>query len=262
MDDTPVRGIFNNLIYTKEVTSLVSWTNKRPVDKYGEKIYGLMNLHNSLDFSTNGYKSNVYDDVETIYRIYDKWILFVSLIQTGSTVLFEEGEYQAAEFLNHFLMNNGVTYEYDATSIYTHNIRKMLHTNLYYLKEECIDVLNEGETRYIATSYNANFPASNILDKDNSIKQFLSAVLNINSFLAVNDCHAVFVAQCSYDGEKYTVIYEYYILDFYDWDSKVVEELYALNVYGVSQSFVSVGKLTGVATFEKDSKIYNSDYMF
>ena len=55
---------------------------------------------------------------------------------------------------------------------------------------------------------------------------------------------------------------EYYILDFYDWDSKIIEELYALNVYGVSQSFVSIGKITGVATFKKDSKIVNSVVMF
>lgn len=46
-------------------------------------------------------------------------------------------------------------------------------------------------------------------------------------------------------------------MDFYDWDSKIIEELYALNVYGVAQSFTSVGKISGIATFERDSAIQN-----
>ncbi len=262
LDYMPYSSDFEDLVYNDEVTSLVSWTNKRPVNQYGEKIYGLINLHNSLDFSTSGYKSNNYDDIETIYKIYDKWILYASLIQAGGAIFCKDYEYQAAELLNHFLMNNGETYEYDGTAIYTYEIKRMLLINLYYLKDECIDILEAGEIRYIATEPNAGLPASSILDKEYFHEQVLSAVINVKSFLAVNDCNAVFVAQCSYDGENYVIMYEYYILDFYDWDSKIIEELYALNVYGVSQSFVSIGKITGVATFKKDSKIVNSVVMF
>ena len=74
------------------------------------------------------------------------------------------------------------------------------------------------------------------------------------AFVSVNSCKAAFEADCNFDGTEYTVHFKYYLLDYYDWDPYKQEALYYLNVYGLANTFYSVGELEGYATFTTDPK--------
>ena len=253
MDYMPECDDFNDLLYNNMVTNRVSWTMQYPVDRNGEYIYGITNLHNSLDYSSDGDGVNSYSDIKTLQQHYNKWIIFIAMIRTDTGDFLNPYEYLPAELLAHFLTGDGSVYEYDTNAILTVDINKMLLENLYYLKDECIKSLKKGDEVYIATSPSPSLPCSSIMSKEHWVGQTVSAVVSLKSFLAVNDGYAVYVAKCTYDGQRYDIYYNYYIYDYYDWDSKVIEDLYALNVYGICESYISIGKIEGHATFEDPS---------
>lgn len=251
IDYMPGCDEFNDLLYNDMVISRVSWTMQYPTDRNGQNIYGVTNLHNSLDYSIEGDGVNPYSSIQELRQRYNKWIIFISMIYTDTEVVISPFNYLPAELLHHFLIGDGKIYEYNANTILTKDINKMLLINLYYLKDECIKTMNSGDELYIATSPSSCLPCSGIMSKQSLVEQSFSAAISLESFLAVNDGYAVYVAKCTYDGERYNIFYKYYILDYYDWDSKVIEDLYALNVYGVCESYITIGKIEGYATFEK-----------
>lgn len=252
LDYMPYSNTLNNMINKDEVKIKLKWTNDYPIDRNGQPIYGLANLHNSLDFSLPGETPvSSYDNIETIYRVYNEWLTRIFLLKGSS--LCGKG-YVPLELLEHYINNSGLNYNYKANVIWGKDLNYNLLINLYYLKQECINVMRKDDVVYIATSPDANFYALNVLGADN---QLANAILNLNSLLAVNSGHATMVAECHYDGEQYTLYYRYYILDYYDWHPNVMQDLYSLNVYGLSNSFLSTGRIEGQATFTADSEIDN-----
>lgn len=253
LDYMPECNKLNNMIYNDLVEDKQPWSKSEPLDRNGNRIYGLINLHNSLDFSLAGEEPiSEYDDIDTLYSIYNQWIFLVFLIKDGG-ISFAEG-YAPADLLEHYLSNTGTTYNYNAYSIYGNDMYSYLRYNLYSLKAECVNVLESGEKRYIASSPDADFTGLNVTQGTGD-EQIINAFLNLNSFLAANVAKAVMVAECEFDGEEYTVYYKYYIVDYYDWDPAVMPDLYTLNIYGLANGYVSIGKIEGTVTFTAESEI-------
>ncbi len=256
LDYMPTYDVLYNRMYIDEVTAQDVGTLENPLDRNNHPIYGLVNLHNSVDFSIAGQTPrNEYDDIEYLYSKYNQWLCIVFLVKSVESTYFIENV--AAVFLDHFLLNSGITYEYEGNWLHSHMVNYALLANLYYVKPMCLEMLEPGETIYIATAPTVAWGcASN--PKGDGINTLPEKLLNYNAYLGVNDGDAVITAKCSYDGNAYSIEYNYYILDFYDWKFENHPNLYSLNLYGISNAFLSIGKISGYATFtDANSEILN-----
>lgn len=250
MDYMPYSDALNKQINSEQVVFTDEDTGEvfYPIDRNGQYIYGGANVHNSLDFSLPGETPvSEYDDIETLYEKYNQWLFIIYMLKYNAVLSKPVKPNIPTDLLEHFISNKGTEYRYDGTLIEGNNLRKCLLETMYQLKEECIAVLEEGEQRYIATSPYFDMAAI-------SINGGWDKITNPNAYLAVNSCKAAFVADCKFDGTTYTIHFKYYILDYYDWDPYKQRGLYELNVYGLANSFYSVGALEGYATFTTEPK--------
>lgn len=254
LDYMPECRALNDVVYYDPVVCYrIPWDGDNyPLDRNGQGICGLANLHNSLDFKTIDDNTNqTFSDIGFTYKAYNKWLIYL-------TLLYQNELY--AKLLEHYMENNSEDYNYSGSEyimigdINNNGYINLLY-NLYQLKQECVNVLNDGETKYIATAPDSEFFALDVLNGYSNMNQKLYIGLNYEAFLAVDSANAVFVGECSYNGDRYIIDFNYYILDYYDFDPQLLEELYAFNVYGLANTFWTIGKITGRAMFTKESDI-------
>lgn len=236
MDYMPECKKLDDDIYNNLVTGETAGTTADPVDREGLPIHGLSNLHSSLDMPTNDYE---------ILKSYTTWLM---LINTADRAVDES--ILPLELLKHFFENSGTAYYYDGKKVYSSSVKLTSLYNFYDFKDECVKAMEPGEIRYLATSPSNDWSGSSDLSGD-----ILGIVRNPIAFASVNSSRAAMVAECSYDGDLYTLKFKYYILDYYDWDYSKQPELYDFNVYGLCDTYRTEGVITGYATFTKDSEI-------
>ena len=246
LDYMPYVKVLNDQIYNEQVMFSKDNTYFYPTDRNGEYIFGCANMHNSLDFSLPGQTPvSKYDDIEKLYNKYNDWLFRIYIFKYSGVYSSHYPFIKApVDLLEHFISNTGTEYHYDGMLICGDNVEYCLHETMYQLREECYAVLENGEQRYIATSPEFDMAGASI-DKGNILTNF-------NAFASVNSCKVAFVADCKFDGTEYTIHFKYYILDYYDWDPFKQRALYDLNVYGLANSFYSVGELEGYAIFTTD----------
>ncbi len=240
LDYMPVCGALNDAIYNNQVTDVIAGTPENPVNRDGEFIYGLANLHDSLDMPQN---------VNDVLEPYTTWLMSIYAADIGINIPI-----LPLELMKHYFYNDGTTYNYDGTDVYSSSVKLTSLYNFYDIKDECVNVLKPGEVRYIATSSSNKWQGAYIGESDLS-SELINIIRNPIAFSSVNSAHAAMVAECSYDGNLYTLKFKYYILDYYDWNYSEHPNLYNFNIYGLCNTYQSIGKITGYATFTKDSEI-------
>ena len=248
LDYMPYSNRLNNQINVLQVVFIDEKEQQvfYPTDRDGQYIYGGINMHNSLDFSLPGETPvSEYDNIEKLYGKYNEWLFKLYVFKDSGIFIVYPFLKVPIDLLEHFISNTGTEYHYNGQLIYGGGIEEYLYHNLYQLKFECFAVLQEGEQRYIATSPVGNFTGIDLDDDGEKVS-------NLKAFISANSCKAAFVADCKFDGTKYTIHFKYYLLDYYDWDPFKQPALYNLNVYGLANSFYSVGVLEGDATFTTD----------
>ncbi len=248
MDYMPYSNILNNQIYYEQVVFTKADGKEvfYPIDREDQYIYGGINIHNSLDFSLPGETPvSEYDNIEKLYKKYNDWLFRIYVFKYSGMISGYPLISVPVDLLEHFISNKGTDYVYDGTEIKCDNLKINILHNLYQLKAQCFTILEEGESRHIATSPDADVAALNIED-------IMMAIQNFNAHTAVNSGRAALVAECEFDGKVYKIHFKYYILDYYDWDPFKQLALYNLNVYGLANTFYSVGVLEGDATFTTD----------
>lgn len=76
--------------------------------------------------------------------------------------------------------------------------------------------------------------------------------LNRRTFLAFNATDAVVYAKCSCVAGEYVVEYDYYIWDYYDFSPRLMEDVYALSVFGYADTYMVIGDTQGILRWDKD----------
>lgn len=207
------------------------------VDKKGNPIYGLANLHNS---------AIAPDDFNPV-AIGWKYLPLASFADLASLT--------SGELLIHFFNGNGEDYYYDASSLLLNKkVRENFSANVQEIASASEKYLRDGEKIIISNSQDNALPGcQSFLDRDGDIEQFLHIVGNANTFATVNSADAGIVCEVTRDGNHYCMNYKYYIIDY---DKNVLPELYDLNRYGYANNFVGYGKISGEVEWDAGESIY------
>ena len=236
-----------------------------PLDRDGNQIEGLINLHDSLDelplttIPDNNikyqtipylvYKESLWKEALKVYYVSRKGIEYsIDPYKINATIKSEEIGDLSGNMFGYYLCNIGGTYTFDAKQIlfepngYFHYIQLMNR-----MKKQCEEKLLPGETCFIATSpYYSNY-ATRVIDDANERHdlepvQLAEMSLSFDTLSALNSSYAGIYAECSYDGEEYKMEMDYYIWDWYDFSPDLLPSLYSLNTFDYAQSFEVIGK--------------------
>ncbi len=152
------------------------------------------------------------------------------------------------DLLVNYFDGNGETYVYDASSLLINeNVRENYENNISSVIASCEGNIPDGETVIVATS-----PSVNMTGCD-GFNGFFDMAIHANACASINIAEAGVVCEITREGDHYTMNYNYYIIDYYDFDDNP-EDLYDLNSYGIAQSFLGYGKISG--TIEWDAGDY------
>ena len=236
-----------------------------PLDRDGNQIEGLINLHDSLDelplttIPDNNikyqtipylvYKERLWKEALKVYYVSRMGIEYsIDPYKINATIKSEEIGDLSGNMFGYYLCNIGGTYTFDAKQIlfepngYFHYIHLMNR-----MKKQCEEKLLPGETCFIATSpYYSNY-ATRVIDDANERHdlepvQLAEMSLSFDTLSALNSSYAGIYAECSYDGEEYKMEMDYYIWDWYDFSPDLLPSLYSLNTFDYAQSFEVIGK--------------------
>ncbi len=116
-------------------------------------------------------------------------------------------------------------------------------------------VLNEyNQEVYIATSPSAEWQGCDYVDyveDGNKIKNFATVITNVEAFGTFNNAKAGGTFCCTYnpETEEYTIDYNYYLIDYYDYEN--LYELYEQDLLGMAKSYELYGYCNGQYTWKK-----------
>ena len=233
----------NNKIYSKmyiDIPDPVNETRFQPIDSNGDVICGIENLHASIDLYGDYLMERLGYTKDQIIDSFVKWGVISSLSGSLYSSQLDIG-ILAGGLLDHFMNNTGENLLYN-TNVLCEDYVFYRDINLKSILSECAQRLQEGETIILASSPFYDFTGLNVLDRYNTPgKQFTYILNNLNEFASINAAQATFVVECSLKDGIYTFSAKYYILDYYDFDSIIVPELYNLDSVGLSNNFLSIG---------------------
>lgn len=219
---------YSKSFYDKVHNDLVYEDGAPALDRFGEQIYGLENLHDTLD------GSKWYENVKhSILAGVGIWIAGVPPIP-GQEPLASD----AANFLARYVSNVGGINTYNAENILSNSVAlENFGDNMAELITACESYMKENQTVYIANSrYNAmcGYPSL-------TAEGGWTLIKNAPVILAINSCDAGIVAKVTKKGDEYTLDYTYFLIDYYDFDKELLEEYYLMNRYGEWQNFINYG---------------------
>ena len=277
----PYDNNLNQRINFDRVTAVTPWDHEYPVDRNGDPVYGLNSLHDSLDYiddymppelSPGGYKEICidysipveYEQFRKSYldNAYDNWKFTCAAYNISTAVPNPEIRRNRlpGELLDRFLSNDGSTFYYDADMLmggaYPLEKSALFKKDelVNRLKTQCIKNMNPGETKYIALSPDESSDATDIhWTGKPPISDYTAIALNPRTFIAINQADSTIYAECRCDERGVIYIsYDYYILDYYDWDPSIEENLYSFNTFNYACSFLDVGKMHEDSFTEKE----------
>ena len=155
------------------------------------------------------------------------------------------GKLQSGNLLRHYINGNGELYNIPISGMITtsKNVQDHFVNNVYRMLKACKRSVKSGYTQRIVTAYSPktgeNFPFSNITS---SVKTVLT---EFDLFAGINDAEAGIICECTKVGGRYKVELRYYLLDYYDFDRRISDEiggvspsqLYRLNQVGMARNF-------------------------
>ena len=230
MNHIPISDKMRKRLYKKDTGE---------VDKYGNKIRGYANLNNSKDRP------------EMAYVPFGQGLIFVS---AASFLQF----LTSGELLLNYFTGDGSDYHYDANQLIRNDrVKDNFVKNINATAKACEACVKDNEKIIIANSGNA--PLSGC--QDFAVNDgFFEQVANANTFLAINEAEAGIVCEVSREGNHYSMTYNYYIIDYYDFDEEKKESLYNLNRYGYASNYLGLGKVSGTVEWEAGEEInYEED---
>ena len=118
--------------------------------------------------------------------------------------------------------------------------------------------LADGET--ITLSVTGLCGCESFIASGNYLEDLANAGLHANTFTSINAADASIVCEVTRNGDQYTMNYNYYIVDYYDWDKNIMEDLYNLNAYGYANNFLGIGETSGEMTWDAGSGDYNINF--
>ncbi|MCR4937851.1 MAG: hypothetical protein K5987_06835 [Lachnospiraceae bacterium] len=273
LDYTPECEMLDRKMYIDEVLTPDPGESESPVDKQGNKIYGLEGLYNTKDY--DDYLDAIAPELCADLIIVLGWwgwdrLLAIenvapsptAKIMTHLTMALGNDAVVPTIFLANYLSASGTSIEYNSrTFIFNsdYNYNKLI--NFYQLKAFLVNNLEDGETAFIATSPDAVFTGRNTehrFDGDNT-KKIAYIISNFCAFASIEYGHAVFVAECTKSNEVYRLKYKYNVLDYYDFSPEAVPGLYKLNRYGCAKNYLTTGYDEGSASFTVDGEITFTD---
>lgn len=197
-------------------------------DRLGNQIYGLENLHDTLDgakwYSTVG--NNMLASIE----------IFIGAVPPIPGM--ESFAPDASNFLVRYVSNVGGINRYYASNILSNSVAlENFGNNMTELIMACESYMKGNQTIYIANSrYNVMCGYPNLVAEGG-----MTAVINAPVIAAINSCDAGIVAKVTKKGDEYTLDYTYYLIDYYDFDKKLLRNFYLMNRYGKWQNFTNYG---------------------
>lgn len=160
----------------------------------------------------------------------------------------------AGDFMTHFYFGGGEDYYYDAAPLLQNpTVNSYFNENINSVAMSCVGNIEDGETVIIANSRDNPFTGCHSFLDGNGVMQYIEPVANANTFASINSAQAGVVCEVTRDGDQYTMTYNYYIIDYYDYDPAVLEVMYNMNTYGYAENFMGYGKISGVATWTAGS---------
>ena len=240
--------LVDNMDYIPENQNLYDRLYTSPTEEYdesGNPINGLSNLHNS---------DTAPDDFHALLTALN-YIPFALLAQGAGLT--------AGDLLLHFFWGNGNDYHYDATSLLLNQrVRKNFQDNVQDIATASESYIKDGETIIISNSKNNTLPGcQTFLDKDEDDEQIAHVLANANTFATINSADAGIVCKITRNGNHYTMKYNYYIIDYYDFDKDVLRELYDMNKYGEAANFMGYGKITGRVEWDAGKPINDLQFL-
>ena len=184
-------------------------------------------------------------DVLDYYRAFRSGIyLRACLMPKGGRLL---GLDHPADFLEHFLENNGEDYYYDCSEVIekTHSGKKFFDVHMNLVRILCeTTVVDELKFKTVPS---AMLTATDFSQNANSDEEDQTA--GINWWFSIGDSMAAMSIDCIRDDNKYTAKIRYYILDFYDWEKDSTNgpvivkdgEMYDLHKMGAAKDYRSIG---------------------
>lgn len=161
----------------------------------------------------------------------------------------------AGDMMHHYYCGNGKDYYYDAAPLLQNpTVNLYFQDNVNDVAMACTGNIADGETVIIANSGSHALPGCHsFIETDIPIPPFAYAVMNANTFGSINAADAGIVCEITRDGDQYYMRYDYYIIDYYDYDPGLLEPMYNVNTYGTATSYMSYGKISGTATWNAES---------
>ena len=137
------------------------------------------------------------------------------------------------------------------------------HDNIIKTKKAVEGIMNEyNKDAYISISPDTVWCGSDYVDYTNfEIKDIFDVLFNIAAFGTFNSSDAGITAHCTYDPatETYTLEFNYYLIDFYDYSFLAV--LQDQDALGIARSFELYGKVHLGYTWKKgDTKMVPIQY--
>ena len=223
MDYLPMSQDLYNRLY---VNPAEMYSVLQIYDQDGNPINGLANLHDTLDIPED-------------YQFWKPGALYIPFASVADALGITSGE-----LLLNYINGDGSDYVYDASALMLNgDINQNFQDNINDVMNACEGNIEDGETIIIANSPTNNMPGCSGFDST------WDKLTHLPTWTAVNIADAGIVCEVTRDGDHYTMNYNYYIIDYYDFDNNP-EDLYLLNRYGVASNFVGYGKYSGTIEWD------------
>ncbi|MBD5135240.1 MAG: VWA domain-containing protein [Lachnospiraceae bacterium] len=229
---------YSQSFYDRVHTDLVYEDGVPATDRSGNQIFGLENLHDTLDGSK--WYETVGHNVIAGIGVYIAGVPPIPVQKPFAQ--------DAASFLARYVSNIGGINKYNAKNILSNSIAlENFEKNMTELITTCESYMKENQTIYIANSrYNVMCGYPSLTAEDG-----WTLLLNSPVILAINSCDAGIVAEVTKNGDEYTLDYTYYLIDYYDFDKYLLEDYYLMNRYGKWQNFINYGTFSSNITWKK-----------
>ncbi|MDE6253305.1 MAG: VWA domain-containing protein [Lachnospiraceae bacterium] len=229
---------YSQSFYDKVHTDLVYEGGTPAIDRSGNQIFGLENLHDTLDGSK--WYETVGHNILAGMGIY--------ITSAPAAPGLKPFAQDAANFLARYISNIGGINKYNAKNILGNPIAlENFGDNMAELIKACESYMKENQTICIANSrYNVMSGYPNLVDED-----WGTRLLNAPVILALNSCDAGIVAKVTKKDDEYILDYTYYLIDYYDFDKGSLKQYYMMNRYGKWQNFINYGSFSSKITWKK-----------
>ena len=219
-------------------------TVKNPTEYDGHRIGKFITPENPYAIEAQEHSKAVYN-TEQVLPKYELWYSEAMATAEGG-LLFNMP--LAAYFLENFLSNSG-----NALSV---NIVDMVTENSQARQNTSIDLNNAIKAaEYFYSYYNSNITFTTKNEIIGYSLSYGNSILNAtnNWYQAINSYRTWYSCNVTFENNKYTMIIDYHLRDFYNWDktntnpAPIVsqEQMYKLHCAGMAKDF----KVTGYAKF-------------